>query len=73
MSYALIITGYMAFVAWMTFTGDRVHNEDANLPAYRQRILVGRAYWRRSWAPRWHIWAAYAAFPLILMSIIFFG
>jgi hypothetical protein len=59
----------MALVIAFTFAGDDVHEADKHVPAYRQRITIGR-FGRGGHAPRWRIWLTYAAFPLILIAIV---
>jgi len=63
----------MGVVVWSTIAGRTVHEGDEGLPIYRQRILLGRMYWSRSYAQRWQVWLIWAAFPLILLGIVLFN
>ncbi len=46
----------MGVIVWSTIAGSTVHEGDEGLPIYRQRILLGRMYSSRSYAPRWQVW-----------------
>jgi hypothetical protein len=72
MSYltaVVIFVAFMTLVVAFTFTGDDVHEDDKHVPAYRQRIIIGRGG-RGGHAPRWRIWLTYSVFPLILIAIV---
>lgn len=68
-SAAAIFAVLMAVIVGITFAGNEVHSDDKNLPPYRQRIRIG--FLNPGYGRRWHIWATWAAFPLILYAIVF--
>ncbi len=69
----ILVLAFMGIEIGSTFLAERIHPDDTELPAYKQRIRLGRGYRGSSWGERWKIWLTWAFLPFVGLAIILFN